>query len=130
MFSVHCTTSVAALLRNLESGLAAEQADRARLIIFADMGWDPDEEQQMIHMLMCSNEFELEGLIAVTGRFLRKNPPPYGRDLDLEYAGRSTISLTIPQDAAGRELHLILEVWDDSDIVPLVDYRRGVISVN
>ena len=39
------------------------------------MGWDPDEEQQMTHMLMCSNEFELEGLITVTGRFLRKNPP-------------------------------------------------------
>ncbi|MFC1765324.1 hypothetical protein ACFL6U_25040 [Planctomycetota bacterium] len=35
-----------------------------------------------------------------------------------------------PKNAAGRELHLILEVWDDSDIVPLVDYRRTVISVN
>ncbi|MCG8687741.1 MAG: hypothetical protein MI892_22885 [Desulfobacterales bacterium] len=48
---------------------------KPRLIILADMGWDPDEEQQMTHMLMCSNAFELEGLITVTGRFLRKNPP-------------------------------------------------------
>ena len=35
-----------------------------RLIILADMGNEPDEEQQMAHMLMGSNEFDLEGLIA------------------------------------------------------------------
>ena len=60
----------------------------------------------------------------------RSGRKPYGRDLDIENAGRSTISLTIPEDAAGRELHLILEVWDDSDIAPLVDYWCVVISVN
>ena len=36
-----------------------------RLIILADMGNEPDEEQQMAHMLMGSNEFDLEGLMAV-----------------------------------------------------------------
>ncbi|HUV66884.1 MAG TPA: nucleoside hydrolase-like domain-containing protein [Sedimentisphaerales bacterium] len=45
---------------------------RPRLIILADMGNEPDEEQQMIHMLVNSNEFELEGLIAVTGKFLNE----------------------------------------------------------
>ncbi len=44
-----------------------------RLIILADMGNEPDEEQQMAHMLVNSNEFELEGLIAVTGKFLNEN---------------------------------------------------------
>ena len=34
------------------------------------MGNEPDEEQQMVHMLMCSNEFDLEGLIAVSGKYL------------------------------------------------------------
>ena len=29
----------------------------------------------------------------------------------------------------GKELHLILEVWDKSGIVPLVDCRRAVIAV-
>jgi len=43
---------------------------RQRLIILADMGNEPDEEQQMMHMLMYSNEFDLEGLIAVTGKYL------------------------------------------------------------
>ena len=45
---------------------------RSRLIILADMGNEPDEEQQMIHMLVCCNEFDLEGLIAVTGKFLNE----------------------------------------------------------
>ena len=54
---------------------------------------------------------------------------PYGKHLEIENTDRSKISLTIPQDAGGKELHLILEVWDDSEIVPLVNYRRVVLSV-
>jgi hypothetical protein len=49
---------------------------KSRLIILADMGNEPDEEQQMAHMLVCSNEFDVEGLIAVTGKYLRTNPRP------------------------------------------------------
>ena len=45
-------------------------AEKTRTIILADMGNEPDEEQQMIHMLMYSNEFHLEGLIAVSGKYL------------------------------------------------------------
>lgn len=44
---------------------------KTRLMILADMGNEPDEMQQMAHMLACSNMFELEGLIAVTGKYLR-----------------------------------------------------------
>ena len=50
---------------------------RHRLIVLADMGNEPDEEQQMIHMIVCSNEFDIDGLIAVTGKYIRpelKNP--------------------------------------------------------
>lgn len=54
---------------------------------------------------------------------------PYGRALPIADATAETISLTVPADAGGRELHLILEVWDRSAIVPLVDYRRAVIAV-
>ena len=39
-------------------------------------------------------------------------------------------SPTIPTDAKDKQLHLILEVWDDNEIVNLVDYRRVVIDVN
>lgn len=61
----------------LALGDAAGAQQRARLIILADMGNEPDEMQQMTHMLVCSDSFELEGLIAVTGKFLhpgRENP--------------------------------------------------------
>lgn len=44
---------------------------RHRLIVLADMGNEPDEEQQMVHMMVCSNEFDIEGLIAVTGKYIR-----------------------------------------------------------
>jgi hypothetical protein len=49
--------------------------------------------------------------------------------LPVANAAAEKISITIPPDAAGKELHLILEVWDQNKIVPLVDYRRMVIDV-
>jgi len=50
--------------------------EKNRLVILADMGNEPDEEQQMAHMLMYANEFDIEGLIAVTGKYLTKEPRP------------------------------------------------------
>lgn len=44
---------------------------KSRLVIMADMGNEPDEMQQIMHLLMYNNEFDLEGLIAVTGKWLR-----------------------------------------------------------
>lgn len=55
------------------------------MIVLADMGNEPDEEQQIIHLMMCSNEFDIEGLIAVTGKFLRpEDPNPYRQKLHPE----------------------------------------------
>lgn len=47
--------------------------ERGRLIVLADMGNEPDEEQQIMHLLMCSSEMDIEGLVAVTGKFLNPN---------------------------------------------------------
>ena len=49
----------------------AHAGEKQRLVILADMGNEPDEMQQMIHMITCSNEFDIEGLIPVTGKYLR-----------------------------------------------------------
>ncbi len=54
---------------------------------------------------------------------------PYGRKLEINNADQARIDFVVPEDAADKELHLILEVRDGSDIVPLVDYRRVVIDV-
>lgn len=50
------------------------QEDRPRLLLMSDIGHDPDDEQQLVHLLATCNEFDLEGLIAVTGRYFRPNP--------------------------------------------------------
>jgi hypothetical protein len=64
---------------------AYASGSKSRLVILADMGNEPDEEQQMMHMLMYSNEFDLEGLIAVTGKFLRPEANnPYKQKLHPE----------------------------------------------
>lgn len=55
---------------------------------------------------------------------------PYRKELSLENSTSEKIVLNVPQDAIGKELHLILEVWDQSDILPLADYRRFVIDVH
>lgn len=49
---------------------ASEPPQRYRMIVLADMGNEPDEMQQMIHLFACSNLFEVQGLIAVTGKYL------------------------------------------------------------
>lgn len=51
-----------------------QNSNKNRFILMADIGHDPDDEQQLVHLLMYSNKFDLEGLIAVTGRYFRPNP--------------------------------------------------------
>lgn len=59
--------------------------EKTRLVILADMGNEADEEQQMMHMLMYANEFDLEGLIAVTGKYLQPaSKDPYRQKLHPE----------------------------------------------
>lgn len=71
LFMLFCSVLLLATLAR-----AAVDSSRQRLVILADMGNEPDEEQQMVHMLMYANEFDIEGLIAVTGKYLRKEPRP------------------------------------------------------
>ncbi|WP_020529053.1 nucleoside hydrolase-like domain-containing protein [Flexithrix dorotheae] len=94
------------------------QTEKHRLIILADMGNEPDEVQQMVHMIMYSNEFDLEGLIAVTGKYLNpQEKRPYRRVLHPE---------------------LFLEIIDGYELVrpnllkhaegwPQADYLRSIV---
>ena len=42
-----------------------DSAGKNRLIVTTDLGGtDPDDVQSMIHLLVCSNVFDLEGLIS------------------------------------------------------------------
>lgn len=65
--------------------MKAQKSDNQRLIVLADMGNESDEEQQITHLLLCSNEIDLEGLVAVTGKYLRpESKTPYKQVLHPE----------------------------------------------
>ena len=53
----------------------------------------------------------------------------YSKALTVADDTATVSALTIPKDAGESEIHVILEVRDRSDIVPMYDYRRIVISV-
>lgn len=57
-----------------------------------------------------------------------KEAGTYPKLLKLE--DTSLLSFQVPSDAAGKEIHLILEVQDRSTIASLSDYRRVVINVD
>src|SRR5690348_17393452 len=43
---------------------AADGPTKPRLVVLTDIGGDPDDQQSMIRLMLYSNEFEIEGLIA------------------------------------------------------------------
>jgi hypothetical protein len=43
---------------------AAAPAHKPRLVVLTDIGGDPDDQQSMVRLMLYSNEFEIEGLIA------------------------------------------------------------------
>lgn len=48
-----------------------EKEQRHRLVILTDMENEPDDSQTMVKLLMYSNEIDIEGLIAVTSRWVQ-----------------------------------------------------------
>lgn len=92
--------------------------DDPRLIVMADMGNEPDEEQQMTHLLMYANMVDLEGLIACSGKYLHADrddgrtevhPELFHRLLD----GYAKVHANLRQHAKG---------W------PAPDYLRSIIK--
>ncbi len=60
--------------------LAAEAASsgwiedpKPRLLVLTDISNEPDDEESMVRLLVYSNEFDIEGLVATTSTWLRKN---------------------------------------------------------
>jgi hypothetical protein len=47
---------------------------KPRLIVLTDLSNEPDDEESLVRLLVYSDQFELEGLIATTSTWLRHNP--------------------------------------------------------
>lgn len=56
-------------------------------------------------------------------------PGSYSGSIPAELGTKSTLKFVVPTDASGTQLHLVLEVTDQSPVAPLSDYRRIVIDV-
>ena len=67
------TGCITALLMCLLIGTASAQpqSSKPRIITTTDLGADPDDEQSMVRLLVCANEFDIEGLIVSTGCWKR-----------------------------------------------------------
>ncbi len=46
---------------------AQENTMKPRIITTTDLGADPDDEQSMVRLLVCANEFDIEGLVVSSG---------------------------------------------------------------
>lgn len=60
-----CAIAAACLLTlSSQAASAAERPTKPRLVVLTDIGGDPDDRQSMIRLMLYTNEFEVEGLIA------------------------------------------------------------------
>jgi len=92
-----------------------EAETRERLIILTDMENEPDDSQTMVRLLVYANEIDIEGLIAVTSRWVREDVFPesiedrvhaYGvvRDNLMKHAdGWPTVEHLLSVTAGGQE---------------------------
>lgn len=51
----------------LGGSLTLAASDKPRIIVTTDLGADPDDDQSLVRLLVCANEFDIEGLIVSTG---------------------------------------------------------------
>ncbi|MDX1284766.1 MAG: DUF1593 domain-containing protein, partial [Draconibacterium sp.] len=54
----------------------------------------------------------------------------YSKRIELKNSTKDVLKFKIPKDASGKEIHIILEVKDKSEIASMYDYRRIVLKVD
>jgi hypothetical protein len=47
---------------------------KPRLIVLTDLSNEPDDEESLVRLLVYSDQFDIEGLVAATSTWLRQNP--------------------------------------------------------
>ena len=59
-----CLIVTTALMLLCSGNVKSQKNELPRLLVTTDIGGDPDDQQSMIRLMLYSNEFEIEGLIA------------------------------------------------------------------
>ena len=53
----------------------------------------------------------------------------YPKKIDLKNVNKDVLKFKIPEDASGKQIHIILEIKDKNEIVSMYDYRRIIIDI-
>src|SRR5476651_1955147 len=48
--------------------------DKPRVFVLTDISNEPDDEESLVRLLVYSNEFDIEGLVATTSTWLKTKP--------------------------------------------------------
>jgi hypothetical protein len=78
---VACLIAVSFATPVTPGAVLPDTSPRPRLIMLDDYGCEPDEEQQVAHLLMYANELDIEGLLSVTSKHLKPPTQPLRPDL-------------------------------------------------
>ena len=90
--------------------LTAEPGQKIK--IDASKSYDPDKNQQLSFSW-----------------WLYREAGNYPGNCEIKEKNQALVELLIPEDAAGKQIHLILDVADNSPIAVMHEYRRFVINV-
>ncbi len=86
---------VAALAATAPPAARANGREKPRLIVLTDVSNEPDDEESLVRLLVYSNEYDLEGLIATTSVWLREKPRPDLIVRDVEAYAQSRDNLLV-----------------------------------
>src|SRR3954447_14425787 len=56
------------------AGPTTSPSDRPRLLVLTDISNEPDDEESLVRLLVYSNEFDIDGLVATTSTWLKAKP--------------------------------------------------------
>jgi hypothetical protein len=127
-------------LVQLCASVAAFASDKPRLLVLTDIGGDPDDQQSLIRLMLYSNEFEIEGLVAtasgtpgelkqavVRPDLIREIVNAYGKvreNLSLHAPGYPTAELLLQLVKSGNENRGLKAIGEGHD----TDGSRWIIS--
>jgi len=60
----------------VDTRVTFERAAKPRVLVLTDISNEPDDEESLVRFLVYSNEYDVDGLIAVTSTWLKTEPRP------------------------------------------------------
>jgi hypothetical protein len=88
---------------------AAGNDPKPRLFVLTDVSNEPDDEESLVRLLVYSNEYDLEGIVATTSTWLREKPREdlIRRDVDAYEQVRSNLSQHAPNYPTANQLRAV-----------------------